>query len=464
MRSVDYDVCSVQVKIVNEKKQLSNQKIPIPQNDIREILSEIDELDKAILGIEKSNIERKIKIAEHKSKRVCLIRLKTMRVCIPITELGELRSQLMEPIYNDYADCQIAAAKESNKDAECEAILGRNEKNNEYEQAKVILDEYNNWAAAVKKQKEALRTEEALKKANEFYQKVKAEEDLYNSEIKKIVTVFSAIMPDLACFAGCRTRELYPDIVASLENKRRHLKAYLYRNKDVLDDLKEIPSFPDLETMRADFDMEQDGMEEDDVNAGIPEEFKGFIEKLRKWGKNLDNGNCEEELYSIWDQDKASSAFTFFYNSAKEARKDPSVTQEKEENIEETTRMYRTEAKKIGNRILLYEKHWSYARLFCMAYPIVKEIDEYPEGEMDADWCTTISERLYQLLENYNKESDKYRFQWISYNDEECIESESIKVDFVAGEARWPGLYLCCEDDNYLKRLICVTPGSILDV
>lgn len=470
MNSVYYDDgCNVQVKIVyvNGNQQLSKQNLSILQNRIEELLSEIDGLD---IGIRKSNIKRDIQIVWSKSKRVCLIHLKTIDVWIPVTELGELRYQLMEPIYNDYAAHQIDAAEKSNKDVECDESLVVNEKNKEYGQAREILKEYDKWATAVKKQKkcqqEALRIKEAFEKAKEFYQKVNEGEEIYNSEIKQIVTIFNAIIPDLACFAGCRTSESYPDIAASLENKRRHLKVYRYRNKGVLDDLKEIPSFPDLETIQADSDMEQDGMKEDDVNANIPEEVRGFIEELgnllKRRENDLDNGNCDEEIYSI-DPQKALSALTFFSKGVKEAESGLPLTQE-EKDIEENERIYRMEAEKIRKRILSYDKHWCYARLFCMAYPIVKEIDEYPEGEMDADWCRTISERLYQLLEDFNKESSKYWFQWISYNDKEYMESESVKVDFIAGEARWPGLYLCYEDDNYLKHLICVTPGSVLGV
>ena len=461
----NYNVCNVRVEIVNEEKQVSKKSFPIHKNDIKEILSEIDELDKEILGIGKSNVKRNIKISESSKFRnssYCLIYLGTMNVWIPVTELGKLRCQLMEYIYDDYVKCQIAAAKGNN-----------NEKNNEYGQAeeilqaKKILEEYDKWATAVKEQKkcqrEALRTAEAFEKAEEFYQQVKSAENLYNSEIKKIFTVFSTIIPDLACFAGCRTNESYPDIAASLENKRRHLKAYLYRNKDVLDDLKEIPPFPDLETMPADSDMEQNGMEEDDVNADIPEEFREFIEELERRKKNMDNGNYDEELGGIWDGGIAKKAYSFLLKGVHMQKEGESLwTQEKEKDIEKT-KLYRTEAEKIRKRILSYEKHWIYAHLFCMAYPIVKEIDEYPEGEMGTDWCKTISERLYQLLEDFNKESSKYLFQWISYNDKECLESEDIKINFVAGEARWPGLYLCYEDDNYLKHFICVTPGSVLD-
>lgn len=461
MSSVVYDVCNVKIKIVNRNKQLSKESFEISQNRIKEILSEIDALDKEILRIGRSNVKGNISIQVigFKAKSYCLINLRTMGVWVPVTELGELRHQLMKYIYNDYVECQIAAVRGNNKDAERGASFGVNEKNNEYGQAEEILKEYDKWATAVKEQRK-------FEEAKDSYQKVKQAEDLYNSEIKRIVTVFNAIIPDLACFAGCKTSELYPDIAASLENKRRHLKAYLYRNKGMSDDLKEIPSFPDLKMMRADSDREQDGVERGDVNAEMTEEVRGFIERLHdffeRWGNNLDNGNCVEEFDSIWNQKVAYRAHSFFYDDVK--NRDPALTQEEEKDKGEEIRIHRTEAEKIKKRILSYEKPWSYAQLFCMAYPIVKEIDEYPEGEMDADWCKSISERLYRLLEDFNKESGKYRFQWISYNDKECMASKSIKADFVAEEARWPGLYLCYEDDNCQKHLICVTPGSVLGV
>lgn len=461
----------VQVEIIKENK-LSTEKRNISKDDIEKIFYEINELDKEILGIEKSNVETKISKYKNKPKCICYIHLRTIDVWIPVTELVKLRCQLMEYIYDDYVERRIAAWKENNNDVERGASPGVNEKNSEYNQAEKLRDKYNEWATVVKEkkkcEKEALSTQKAFEEAEKFYQKVKAGEDLYNSEIKKVVTVFTAVIPDLACFAGCRTSELYPDIAASLENKRRHLKAYLYRNKEVLADLKGIPPFPDLEMVQADSDMERNGMEEDEVNGGIPEEFRGFIEELcnffERQGNNPDNGNLDEVFDSLWNVEKASQAFLFLEKELGKAKRGTSLIQKEEKDIGEKKRIYRAEAEKIRKRILLYDKHWSYAHLFCMAYPIMKEIDEYPEGEMDVDWCIAISEQLYRLLEEFNKKSGKYRFQWISYNDKEYIESESIKIDFVAGEARWPGLYLCYEDDNDQKHLICVTPGSILEL
>ena len=104
------------------------------------------------------------------------------------------------------------------------------------------------------------------------------------------------------------------------------------------------------------------------------------------------------------------------------------------------------------------DKDWYYYRLLQLACPLMEKV-RLEEGEFNAQDAVSLCKQIWELLNDFNKESKKYQFRWITHQDEVSIKSQNISIDFVAGEADWPGLYLYTLDNP--EKFICITPGRI---
>lgn len=321
-----------------------------------------------------------------------------------------------------------------------------------FREAKAVQKEYDNW----KKQRQKIEAEESSYRAREYYQQMKKADQRYREYIGRYMPVFEELKPDLACFAGCTQESCYPELSVSIENRQNHLKYIFLHNKLLFENLKnmQIPACSEI-LGEAFLDTE----EKRDIDDMLPDEVKDFVTLLLNLLSEIEyaGNKCQyvEKLERIWDRKKALQAQRFF-----EKEKDKALKRPKEESLKEAG-LYQAEAEKIRKYIRSREKDFSYVRLLQMAVPIIEEIAEQRE-ERDAGWHKKIAESLYQLLLDYNKESDKIQFCWVAYDDKVCAESESIRVDFIAGEGRWPGLYLYYAKEE--KELICITPGSALAV
>lgn len=378
--------------------------------------------------------KKSVDLTEEEAKRL-LSQLEN--ICVSVKIKGEIWEI---PLVKASDSCQKLKKQLQKKGTE----------NQIFQEAKVLQEEYYSW----KKQRQKIEAEESSLRSRAYYERMKDAEQSYRESIGRYMPLFEELKPDLACFAGCTQESLYEELSVSIENKQRHLKSIVLRNRQLFDDLKDLRICAYTQILGEAFLDTEGKMDTDD---GLPDKVSDFVKDLLRLLLKIEASDNKsqyaDELERLWSKNKqkALQAQRFF-----KEEKDEALERPKDESLKEA-KVYQTEAEKIRKYICSREKDWSYVRLLQMALPLIEEIAEQEE-EREAGWYKKMAEGLYQLLLDFNKESDKARFCWVACDDRLCEESESIRVDFIAGEARWPGLYLYYAGEE--KEMICIAPGS----
>lgn len=294
--------------------------------------------------------------------------------------------------------------------------------------------------------------------AKAFYERIQEAAQDYESEMKPRISAFIALMSDLACFAGCQTPEQFDALDATLSNKRSHIRSLVnrYRDRPGLFDAGCIPAFPDYQRPTEATGSVESGYADSALKERVDRALEEMKASLKTHPRNKPGKLPEwEELFadcqnSDWWSKKPDA------EQAKQARK--------AEEARKKANEYLADAGKWEAYLKQHEKDWDYARLLCKAYPILEKIADSPETLTEEEWCAKCAEigcELWRMLEGGQEEYRKIRFRWITPDSEESRRSESIRVDFQAREASWPGLY--CYERGRGEALICVIHGGVDD-
>lgn len=388
---------------------------------------------------------------------------------IPADDIPEIISELQKAVQSDRSETTQNAEGNWNgpKNLNAEDLK---EKIKVYIRLeKGIREDVRGFEAAYSECEKSLRELQNLrchfKKLKEYYEKLEKIEDMYNLKIRDFMPIFNAVKEDWACFAGCVSEDLYESLLASIFNKKMHMSHFVSKNEKLLDKMGDIPDFPQFETPLS---------SEDEAGAGEckwPEkyyEYVGKIDNLREYLGNPEEigGLSFDELSAICDKwepctEEIRLMRTYFLSGKDECIRKKDEYEEKCAKYKSEIKEYQQGSQTLASNIWAHEKEWYYYRLLQLACPLMKKVCS-EEGEFNAEDAVSLCGQMWNLLGDFNKESKKYQFCWITHRDEACVKSQDISVDFVAGEADWPGLYLYSL--NNPEKLICVTPGRIASV
>ena len=268
--------------------------------------------------------------------------------------------------------------------------------------------------------REIKRAKSSLIKAQDYYTKMSAAKEHYESDLLPLMDVFDKLMPSLACFAGCQSEEDYNPLCATLENALSRIRRCLSRFPET-PDFRLPPLVEDDEPLlpeRGDYRRYADDKLSADIESCLDLEPK-YTEYMERTKKKFD------EADEYWKQ----------------------------------AQNYSLSARKICDYLLDRAKHWDYALLLKRSYPLLLTLQSADTDEWTPKDYTSFACQVEQLLSPTDSEPFRLlNFYWIMPDSPECQSSQDIQIDFRAAEASWPGLY--CELKKEPGRLICVIPGG----
>ncbi len=304
------------------------------------------------------------------------------------------------------------------------------------------------------------RSEKLLEQAEKEYSRRKKEEAVYLERISVYAGVFDGIRDDLICLAGCTSAQSYEELLASISNSMRNLKYRMKKNGELLSRMTAVTEpEPYREPEEEESSAYERSMEEGPVPPIIKEmetllresrdaaqwEDSEIRALLEEWSRFATKENKEELRRMKEERDQLQ----------KETEEDEKITAKNLERREQ----YLAEARRTAAYLQLREKDWVYFRLLQIMKPVMEQISR-TEDVPDQATALSLGLQIRKGIEVFNEESRKYKFRWISHDSLECRESERIRVDFIPGEASWPGLYLYSVREP--EKLLCVSPGHIL--
>ncbi len=283
----------------------------------------------------------------------------------------------------------------------------------------------------------------------------------YAGRVRPFVEAFTQLMPDLACFAGCRTEKDTGTLSASLSNRRGHICRWLsaYQNRLRAEDL---PEFPDLTVPEPPvFAEEHETVPDRDPD--LLTRLNGVLEELEQVRKSRTAPEPEtlSEAEQLLEHCRAVPRLEGYrygqtVSETNRLKKEADGLECAARRCMEQAGPYCSDSRKMAAYLRQREKEWDYVRLLQRARPVLEEIARRTDQEMDDGWFLDLCQQLRALAEEPVFRT--VRFCWVDPDSELCRNSESIQVDFRAGEASWPGLYCRPQDGG---RLICIVPGSV---
>lgn len=301
------------------------------------------------------------------------------------------------------------------------------------------------------------------RKLEEYYKELEKIEDMYNLKIRDFMPIFNAVKEDWACFAGCLSEDLFEPLSASIFNKKMHMSYFVLKYEKLLEKMDGIPDFPLF--------VDPQNNESKTGEYKLPKEYYKYVEKIDYLMKHLENPAeidrmSSEELSDICDEwesctEEVRSIKGYFLSGKEQCIREKGEYQLECDECKSMIEEYEQGVKTLTSNIWSHEKDWYYYRLLQLACPLMEKV-RLEEGEFNAQDAVSLCKQIWELLNDFNKESKKYQFRWITHQDEVSIKSQNISIDFVAGEADWPGLYLYTLDNP--EKFICITPGRILAV
>lgn len=386
-------------------------------------------------------------------------------VDIPASDIQEIISELQKEVQSDWEKTtqnfeedrryiDIVNAEELKENLKAYILSGKKVD----AAAKCFADAYSKSEECLV---ELHNLERYQKKLELYYEKLEKIEEMYNLKIRDYMPLFNAVKEDLACFAGCVSENLFESLSASIFNKKLHMSQYVARNMNLLDKMSDIQDFPELESPSY-------KKKEGNDTYTLPEQYYEYVEKinsLMEYSKDIEEirGLSLEDVSYICSQwepytEEICLMGTYFSSEKKRCIEKKREYENKCTECKSMIEQYEQGAKTVAANILSHEKEWHYYRLLQLACPLIKEICS-KEGEFNSEEAICLCKQTWKLLDDFNKENRKYQFCWISHHDEVSMKSEDICVDFIEGEADWPGLYLYTLDNP--EKFICIAPGRI---
>lgn len=248
------------------------------------------------------------------------------------------------------------------------------------------------------------QAERELAEEKAKYSKAKRIEQIFNGKVQPMVQPFLKLMESLIYFAGCLNAEDFATRKRVLLNRQRMICSNMQAS---------IWGFP--------LDRE--------AFAGIEEMLFAMEEeiKLPKAPQLLDSLTVIEYI-------------------------------QKKRETEELKRKYLIENEKLRRNESRQRQILEYISLFQELFPIIEKISNETLNEVDEAWAVSIGLEIVQRVNNYESRNANMKFIFVYPDDDICIQSESVRVDFIAAESDSPGLYY---RDNKIGKLICVIPGRV---
>lgn len=247
------------------------------------------------------------------------------------------------------------------------------------------------------------RAERELAKEKAKYSKAKRIEIIYNEKIQPLVQPFLKLTESLIYFAGCLNAEDFSTRKRILSNRQRLLCS-------------------NLQASTWGFSLDR-------------EAFHGIDEMLAAMAQEAKL----PELPQLSDQLTADMYL------------------QKKTKTEELKKKYLIENEKLQINDIRQKQILEYVCLFRDLYPVIEKIIAESEKEPDEQWAISIGREIVQLVEQYQARNSTMKFIFVYPDNMAHIQSESVKIDFIAAEADCPGLYY--RDSR--GELICVIPGRV---
>lgn len=263
-------------------------------------------------------------------------------------------------------------------------------------EVKAKLEEKDQARQKLALEKEQLANEQAV------YNLYKKMEYTFQAEIQPLISVFHRILDELIYFAGCQTEANYEGRKTILLNKQE-----LLRN----------------------------GIQNRMRGQGIS--FEG-IDRMEQTFKEIESCHADRDNVAKVKQERAGLEVA------------------KKVDVEEETKKYITENKKLRMDESRQRQCLEYVCLLKAFYPIVEEICN--QETMDAQWTCGIAEQLEKVVAEQQCEfSTNMKFCWVHPDDDVVQQSKQLQIQFRAAEVDCPGLYY--RDSDRQNQYVCVVPG-----
>lgn len=246
--------------------------------------------------------------------------------------------------------------------------------------------------------------ERELAEEKEKYNKSKHIEQIFEDKIQPMVQPFLKLMESLFYFAGCLSAEDYAVRRRVLLNRQRMICSSIQASSW---------GFPLDREAFAGIEEMQLAMEEDIKQPKTPQ--------------LLDSLTASEYI-------------------------------QKKQETEDLKRKYQIENEKLRGKESRQRQILEYISLFQELFPIIEKISNDTLNEVNEAWAVSIGLEIVQRVNNYKSRNANMKFIFVYPDDDICMQSESVRVDFIAAESDSPGLYY---RDNKNGKLICVIPGRV---
>lgn len=248
------------------------------------------------------------------------------------------------------------------------------------------------------------QAEQELAKEKAKYSKEKHIEQIFNEKVQPLVHPFLKLMESLIYFAGCLNSEDFSTRKRILLNRQRMICGSIQANG-------------------------WDGILVAEAFQGVDEMLAAIAQEAR-----------------IPDLPQISDQLT------------TEEYQQKKAKTEELYKRYLVENEKLRLNAIRQKQILEYICLFKELLPVIEKISDDTLTEIEENLAVSTGSEIVRCVENYEAKSLNIKFIFIYPNDEICMQSESIRVDFIAAESDSPGLYY---RDNRSGTFICVIPGRI---
>lgn len=246
------------------------------------------------------------------------------------------------------------------------------------------------------------QAEQELVKEKAKYSKEKHIEQIFNEKVQPLVHPFLKLMESLIYFAGCLNSEDFSTRKRILLNRQRMICGSIQANG-------------------------WDGILVAEAFQGVDEMLAAIAQEAR-----------------IPDLPQISDQLT------------TEEYQQKKAKTEELKQKYLLENKKLSLNDIQQRKILEYICFFRELYPVIEKICAISESEIEEQWAISTGQEIGRLVDQYQARNSTMDFMLL-YPDNAHIQSESVRIDFIAAEADCPGLYY--KDSG--GELICVIPGRI---
>lgn len=314
--------------------------------------------------------------------------------------LKEKGSDIATGVIDGFIDC-VKGGKSTSNQVEMEEEVLQNLARMEEER---IQKEKAKEDSRCKARDDWFHAEQELAKEKAKYSKEKHIEQIFNEKVQPLAHPFLKLMESLIYFAGCLNAEDFSTRKCILFNRQQMMLGSIQANG--WDGILSVEAFQGVDEMLA-------AMAQGTIIPDLPQ--------------MSDQLTTEEYL-------------------------------QKKAKTEELYKRYLVENEKLQLNAIRQKQILEYICLFKELLPVIEKISDDTLTEIDENLAVSTGSEIVRCVENYEAKNLNIKFIFVYPNDEICMQSESIRVDFIAAESDSPGLYY---KGNSSGKLICVIPGRV---